>query len=288
MIDIILTLNEIDVEDYPQIGYMTKTFRGKTVSLIDQAEILIKSIKKNWHFPNKIFVFHSLPMSYNARDRLRTAGAKVLRQQHDIASFGAIENRITALICKPSVNSTHRLILDVDMIALENLELDLDQDAMVGLSGYNVLPEKDWRYICMVCGVDMPMGKILDVPESPWREYAHGNRGYFPCFNAGPLMISNAFVATIVDKVIDYMILVKGSSLSDFIRGTFAYTIAVSLAIVKYTDNWCLFPAGVNFLLPLLSPNEYHGKIYLLHYLSKERPALAEYYSEYFTHLSNS
>ncbi len=282
MIDIVLTLNDISVEDFRDKGWVPKTYQGSPISVIDQAVVLIQSIKKNWTMPSDIIAMHSLKMSRESWDRLTEAGATVLERQHGFAGFDAVHNRWTAYQDSYRTNNTHRLILDVDMIALKDPGFSLDYDIMAGLSGYCVLDREDWQYICGVCGVDMPEGKIIKPPGSPWREYARGGSGFFPCFNAGAVLIEKNLAHSIIETIVDYMRKIRASTLSKNMRGAFAYTIALSLAIAASGASFALFPAGFNFIGTMLAPKDYAGEVFLYHYLGAERTELSGIYGNYF------
>jgi len=283
-IDIVITINEIDAAEHKNMGYMAKTFRGGALSIIDQVEVLIRSIAKEWFFQNEIFVMHSLPISDEAAERITKAGARLLCREVGIDGFKEVENRITGIRADLPTDNNFRLILDADMIAVGNPKLEHDHlDAMAGFTGYNFLPHESWQYISGLCGTRMPVGLCMAPPASPWIEYALRWKTYFfPVFNAGALLVRNDFARHIAEKIIDYMLLVRSSELPPFVRGQYGYTIASSLAIVQHTKHWGLFPPGFNFLASMLSPDDYAGNVYLYHYLSKEKSELSDLYGKYF------
>ncbi|GAF70182.1 unnamed protein product [marine sediment metagenome] len=282
MIDIVLTINDISVEKFLHNGWIPKTYRGKPLSVVDQAVFFIRSIQKNWTMPRDIYVMHSLPMPRESWDRLNEAGATVLPRQHGLEGFAAVENRFTAYQDSYRTDATHRLILDADMIALKDPGLSLDYDIQAGLAGYCVLDREDWQYICGVCGVEMPSGKIMKPPSSPWREYARGGTGFFPCYNAGAVLVETNLAHSIIQDIADYMREIRASKLSPNMRGPFAYTIALSLAMAASGASKAIFPAGFNFIGTMLSPANYAGDVSLYHYLGSERPELSELYGDYF------
>lgn len=279
-IAIIVTVNDL------------KTFHGgslsgikKKIGYIDQFLILYETVKKNWTTTNynfQFYLFHSIPFSEEVKKRLEKTDVIVT-----LVNYLKHKTKIRPIAYSYDIACDFRLILDVDMIALNNPVFDLSQDfqAMYGGNKYN---KKQWEDICDFLDVKMPKYPIYKKKEGTYTSWSveemylydthQIKEKIFPYFNNGAILIRNSiakkFVSNWEKKREKYMHYVKNTQNIDI---DFEGQDIVGIVLNDISTNWKPFSVGFNFPLQekfektrelLINTNTNASFLSLLHYIN--------------------
>jgi hypothetical protein len=251
-IAIIVTVNDI------------KTFHGgslsgikKQISYIDQFLILYETVKKNWTTPNYVFefyLFHSIPFSEEVKNILKKTDVTVT-----LVNYEKHKTKIRPVAYFYDIECDYRLVLDVDMIAVDNpvFDLNLDFQAMYGGNKYN---KEQWEEICEFLNVTMPQYPIFKKEAGAYNSWSveemylyntyQLKEKIFPYFNNGAILIKNdiskKFVSNWEEKREKYMHYVKNTQ---NIEIDFEGQDIVGVVLNDISSNWKPFDVGFNFPL---------------------------------------
>ena len=140
-------INIVAILEYSKKSKNNKTLDGKKMlTTLDQFIILYHSIRKNWYFPFKIWLFYNMELPSEWNYILRQLDVHVLRVVDDL--------RINAL--KYKMGGTHKLIINCNCIALKNPKLNMDADVSVMYGCYNY---SNWTRLCKYLKCKIPKQK---------------------------------------------------------------------------------------------------------------------------------
>lgn len=256
------------------------------ISYFDQFLILYSSIIKNWKqkkFTYSFYIIHSKPFS--------EARLKILNQLPEVkvlfAEYDLHETKIRPLAYTLDFDCDYRLILDVDMFALMEPDLDFTADvqAMYGGTRYN---EKQWKTICSYIGAEYPDFELLQTEEGNYKKWGMNShfayhledryleKRLFPYFNNGAVLVKNSISKKLGELWEDYR--TRYAKYLKEVEGVDAGIVGqnvIGLAIHNTTKNWTAFPRGFNFLLQNFQADSHSlieffdsNKVSLFHYIN--------------------
>lgn len=279
-INIIINGNSMTSEELRKAGrgYVPKSYKGKLLSSIDQAVILISSIKKSWNFYNEIYFMHSYPLLPRDRARLERLDINILRRESNSKHKGlAFANRGASYL--EPMACTHRLVLDTDMVALREPTFNFKLDA-AATPGKSLFTLEQWKRICGFCDLEIPTTRVKKetMSHNSYVDYYLKNKkNFFPYFNHGAVLVKNEIAKEVGTRFIEYR---------DAIYTKFAHyhgQIAIGLAINETTKNWGPLPRGFNYLATLEEKARFPLKeITLYHYLGKKGGSRLQRYDRFF------
>lgn len=282
-IDIIVNSNSMSAININAkgMGYVPKSYGKYPLTSVNQFIILYFSIKKNWSNMNinKIYFIHSLPL--NAIDK------RILSKLDIIILYKPTLSKHKALLHSSREHSylipsdaDYKLILDTDMIAIKEPNLDFSHDVMATYEP-NQWDYKVWQELCNACKCKLPNYNIRKETKQSsiyTQYYANPNTPKaFPYFNNGAVLIKSSISNEIGKKYVYY---------TDEIRkktAHYAAQMAIGLAINEVTDNWGILPRGFNYLATLEQYTKFNiNDITLFHYLGKSGGINLHRYDSYF------
>jgi hypothetical protein len=229
------------------------------IPYFDQFLILHSSIVKNWRgadFDFSFLVLHSLPFNDEKRNILASLESVEFRQ----VWYEAHETKIRPMAYRIDVDCDFRLILDIDMYALNppTFNFDVDAQAMYGGNKYN---SEQWDEICEYLGAKKPRQLILKKDAGDANSWGIDNHvdyhlsGFneilFPYFNNGAVLVRNDCAKKLGEvwneyklKYIQYVR--KREGLDHEIS---AGQNMIGLAIANSVDTWAPFEPGINFIV---------------------------------------
>jgi len=272
MLDIVITGNDDSHSKIQRV--MSKTYQGKPISLYSQLRALLNSIRRNWKSEYNLVFLHSLPLTQKYKQLLKEYSVQVEeRICEDGDPVGIGHNRITAY--QGGFGGTHSLILDYDIICLQEPELDFSKD-MQGMYAGKTYGHK-WRKFYADCEVPLDESKYDVRMCCPFNEYhLYDRTDIVPFFNNGVIFINNSFAKRIFPDIRRFTHILARS------LKWFRIQAAITLAVVKNTDNWSLLPKGCNFLSNTMCLEDWEGDVSLYHYLAEDSLE-KEIYDQYFS-----
>jgi hypothetical protein len=255
---------------------MPKTYNGQPITLYDQLNVLFYSIRRNWKSDYNLVFLHSLPLTSRYKKLLKEYRVQIEeRACPDGDPLGAGHNRITAY--QGGFGGSHSLVLDYDIVCLREPELDYSKD-MQGMYAGKTYGYK-WRDLFAECGMTLDESKYDIRMCCPFNEYhLYDRTDIVPFFNNGVIFIRNSFAKKIFPDILKFNHALKSSLKWFRIQG------AITLAVIKNTENWGMLPKGCNFLSNTMRLRDWNGEVSLYHYLAEDSLE-KEVYDEYFDHL---
>lgn len=248
----------------------------KSIDLLDQLQGLVYSIRKNWHsFDYDITVFHSSKTPLNERDWevLKVLEVDTIEVEPDTPELPHY-CRAACFDHPLEFPGTHRLVLDIDMVALAEpkLNFDVDFQAMfnpsigyrrdvfykvyawmsqkLGMKPVHADPSKTWDF-------NFPAHKVYHE-TGKWDR----NR-FFPYFNGGAVLIKDNKAKELTKLWRPTIYLASGKDWM-FKNPNMAAERTLSAALVTVADSWEPFPPGFNSLHRLVPTDPY--PVSLFHY----------------------
>ena len=173
--------------------------------------------------------------------------------------------RCNALTYPLPYKSSHRLLLDCDMIALKNPSFDLSKDWQAMYAG-SVLPAKYYEYINKSYGYNLALNDTFQGPL--FLEYMAGKpfSNFFPHFNGGAFLIKEEFCAAFKSLTTPSYAISFDESVPLLVRHI-GVQYGASFALCKMSRDWAPFEPGFNFLIGSMNPKDFGiPKISLIHY----------------------
>jgi len=288
MIDIICCFNDVPHNSYWDKQNKFKTYKGQYLDFCTQFIVLYNSIKKNWTFNYKIYLCHSLPISPQSLEKLKNLDIEIVRIESDDPENFPYLIRNNAW--KLRTDGTHKLYLDVDMIALKNPIFDLSKDFLVMPCNSNILYQINFEET-------LNFSKIINHPINNWvverdilsrlwsnqmgiEEYVSKN--YFPHFNGGSILMKNE-----ISQYFGNLWWETYNKLQSMVTDIRPLLLADGLTITKMSQNWSVFNLGFNYFdsehideYTLTKDHFDFKKISLYHYIWDH--SLEERFSDYF------
>jgi hypothetical protein len=283
-VDIFCCINDVDVlrGDWDKQG-KTKFYKGNPLDFVTQFLILYDSIKRNWDFNYEIHLCHSLPFSRETLEKLAGLDIEIVQLKPTSEEYPYL---IRQEAFKVPTSGTHKLYLDVDMIALRNPHFDFDKDFLVMPCNHTLTRD----------GEGSDIASLVDHPIKDWRDGGgilqllwNGEvtrdelveLRYFPHFNGGAILMKNEISAQFGD-----LFFRNFTSLKEEIGYLKALVFSDGLSMTELSENWGVFEPGFNYFEGHTQydvPNEYFRdnshRISLYHYVWDHR---LNHFSEYF------
>lgn len=241
----------------------------KKIDLIDQFVMAYNSIKKNWKTtPYDISLFYNEKMPFNDKDLTLLKGLDIniipCAPDHEKIPYLC---RNSALTYKLPKEGTHRLIVDTDVLFLKEPIFDLTKDWQATFAGSALIPEEDLNYI------NRKYNYNLDLRGYDRRDlflkYLANPKCYkklFPHFNAGVFLIREKLCKDFVSLYKEAFDLAFDNNVNNY-TNHIGIQYAQSFALLKLSDNWSPFVAGINYL----------GKIYDIGKFGKDNIIIFHY-----------
>ena len=272
-----------------KIGAVKKKYNNKKLSYVEQFIVFYHSIKKNWTLPYRINLLHSLNFSKKDRKILNSLDINLIKVRPDDPNFKHI-CRWRCYVVPLKKPGTHRLLLDIDMIALKDPVFNYNLDIQVSVGETIRFKKPMIDFVCKKYGYEIPKGKLQGCP---FREYYLENKkDMFPYLNNGAVLIKNSFIkkfaphfkATVkLFKKEEWKTWKNYKNITRFHRH-FSRQILLGIIVVNLTKKWDYFPKGFNYLGKVLSLNKFDiNQVTLYHYLGTngQKEAL-KYFKQYF------
>lgn len=253
---------------------------NKNIDLVTQFIVLYNSIKKNWKsFEYDITLFYNKNIPWSQEDWEKVNSLKGLNIiSVDKPDFETVpwQTRIPCFNHELKRKGTHRIVLDCDMIALDELKLDLNCDFQAMYSGTYGLNTNQYNYMIDKYGYKDILKNDYKYKNDMWINYNVKKRNYkniLPYFNAGIIILKEELCQQFVDLWKPSLELVLEKNWNSvkinpqLLHMAVQYTLCFSLLTV--TDNWKPFDIGTNYLIKMYNLNKFKNKISLIHYCGK-------------------
>jgi len=259
----------------------------KPIDIVSQFIILYSSIKKNWDFDYRISLFYNKDMPFNETDFCRLSKLDVdifsIRSDYQNTPYML---RCNALTHKLENLSTHKLLLDCDMIAVNKPKFDLSCDWQAQFAG-SVINKKDYEYINKKFNYNIDLSnKIVENLCSKYHKNGY-NKRYFPHFNGGAILIRNSLCENFKSYTVPSYAISHDPNVSNNIKHI-GVQYGASFSLIKTSSNWKPFDCGFNYLLKECISNGYGPEIFgvnniqLVHYCGSDSVKyLKRYFNEY-------
>ena len=103
-----------------------KTFSPKKYSILQQVLILVRSIKKNWKFSHTINLLYNSVIDDDTYDTLKSLDIELYSVPVVFSTSNFELSRSLAYTLDLNIGGTHRLVLDCDMVAVNDISSILD------------------------------------------------------------------------------------------------------------------------------------------------------------------
>ena len=251
----------------------------KSIDVVSQFVALYHSIKKNWKsFDYKIHLFCNERNPFNKRDRKKLnqldIAIHMIKEDYEAKS----EDRRTPFMLRCNIlnynfgdDSSHILILDPDMLALNEPTFDFNCDWQAMFGG-KLLDEGDscnnFHYINRRFNFNLDFSSYSR--NNPYSRYASGAplETIFPYFNGGAYLIRRSLAAEFSKWVRPCYAMCHFKCLRSNTRHV-GIEYGISFALIKISSNWKPFELGFNLLIKEDSTNRQSFEvddIQLLHY----------------------
>lgn len=299
MIDIICCFNDIPIgHNWDGQSGKKKLLRNQPISYVDQFLGLYYSIKKNWKFDYTIYLCHSLPISDESHKKLKNLDVSIVNvQSPDPQNYPYL---IRSNSWKLKTKGSHKLYLDIDMLALKNPSFDLEKDFLVMPCNSNQYyqrgnPKSKQKVLDMCNTILKPPAREWNVRENilndlwagklSYEQYITGN--FLPHFNGGSILMKNDLSSSFADNWWSNFI----SMIKTWNRGSKELQPLLycdGLTILKMSNNWSIFELGFNYFDGArfcVNPKLFDkNKISLYHYVHSHH--LYERFGDYFNHIN--
>lgn len=276
LLAIVIALNDLE-----QFHGGSRNGLKSEIGYFDQFLMLYQSIISNWqrkYFDYNIYLLHSIPFSDQKTKILNTINVKV-----EQVVYPHHTTKIRPMCYSHPIDCDFRLVLDVDMLALNEPKFNfkLDAQAMYGGNKYNTF---QWSQICNFLDCQIPKQKCLKVQPGSYTSWSFKEhylfqtgaikRRKFPYFNNGAILIRNSKSNEFVQVWERYRSLYTKYVLEKFnLDIDLEGQDVVGLAIANITKKWSHFPKGFNLIIQEKFNDGkklihvFRGKISLLHYI---------------------
>lgn len=244
---------------------------NKKIDIVSQFIILHNSIKKNWNFDYRINLFYNKNYKFNDIDIKRLSSLDIdmfaIEPDHPATPYMI---RCNALTHKVKQLGSHRLLLDCDMIALNEPSFDFSCDWQAMFAGA-VVDKKWYEFINKNYQYNLQLNtKFKGLLFKTYVETGK-YKNFFPHFNGGAFLIREELCGEFKKHTVPCYNIVNREGVPRHIRHI-GVQYGASFALMKISENWKPFDAGMNFLFKhFLQEGGSLGKfgnenIQLLHY----------------------
>jgi len=242
----------------------------RSISTVDQFIILYKSIKKNWHFPYRITLCNSIEFNDVDRNRLDELDIDIFFVDPDIPELpfycrGACFRIDTTII------GTHRLVLDADMIALNEPELDYTVDFQAMFAGSLLFNNNDIKYIANKYNLKKTFIVNNNAKGSLYKRYFNDEKDIYPYFNGGAILIKEELSSRFAELWTPTLLLSTNKGWNNksvpHMKKHFGCQLTIGLTLLTLTNNWKPFKKGFNFIGKIINLDDFgRDNISLYHY----------------------
>ena len=261
----------------------------RKIDIVSQFIVLYKSIKKNWtNFEYEISIMHNIDFNETDSERLSKLDVHIYKVKPDYERL-PVHSRVSCFQKKLKNEGTHRLVLDIDTIALSNPVFDLDADWQAMYEGGVGLKQKEIDYIIKKLNYKPveSAGLQRDKLFIKYIQNPNAYESFYPYFNGGVILMKEELCHKYGEIFLPAYCLAFqeewGFPVGDFTRHI-AIQYAASYALLTLSDNWKPFCPGMNYLLKGYDTNKFGKKnIQLLHYCGVDAEDIAKReFKEYF------
>lgn len=221
----------------------------KEIDVVTQFVMLYNSIKDNWKFDYRINLFYNKDIPFNEHDHelLESLDIDMYAVEPDWKTL-PYAVRFNGSIHPLKNPSTHRLLLDCDMIALSEPTFDLscDWQAMYAKTTFDA---KYCEYINQKFGYNIPLS--YKTNKEMFFEYNIMRKPYeelFPHFNGGAFLVREELCEKFKESTSPSYDLAHDTNVPHHIRHM-GVQYGASYALIKMSKNWKPFEPGFNYCL---------------------------------------
>lgn len=238
----------------------------KDVDIVSQFVILYNSIKENWKFEYRINLFYNKKTQFNDYDfaKLSKLDIDIFAIEPDYEKTPYML-RCNALTHGLKNNSSHRLLLDCDTIALKDPSFDLSCDWQA-MYANSVVDRKYFEYINTKFGYNLDLNNKITGKLFNMYTQSGDYENFFPHFNGGAFLIREEYCEKFKEYTTPSYQISHDLSVPHEIRHI-GVQYGASFALVKISNNWKPFDIGFNYLAKEQDIDKFgKSNIKLLHY----------------------
>jgi hypothetical protein len=252
-----------------------KSFLHKKYSILEQVLILVRSIKKKWKFSYTINLLYNSTVDNDTYNKLKSLDIE-LYNVPVIISTGHFElSRSLAYTLDLNVQGTHRLILDCDMVAVNDISsvlddlLEYDISAMYefGTNTSNTQEEYDEciKYICDTMKYNKPR-KQFCISERCYSTDYHLTNIELECPLFNPISLIKEDLAKNFGNCYEKL-WIELFDETNFVNSVNLLQLGMSIAMQHVSQTMGVFISGMNMLPNLLAYDKFKifENVYLLH-----------------------
>ena len=239
----------------------------KSIPLIDQLMLAIKSIRLNWKsFDYSMYVFHNKSHSFceEVVDKLEQLSVNLVPCEPDHPKQPHL-CRCAALTTNIDNGATHRLILDSDIVALKEPEFNFASDWQAMFT-HCPLSYKEADNINSMYNFNLDLSRYnQSMNFERYVQYGF-KHDLFPHFNAGCILIRETLCNKYVGLYKEAYNIAFDKRFSNLGRHI-GIQYACSFALIKLSSQWTPLPLGTNHLIKLHNKSGLKkSDVCLLHY----------------------
>lgn len=252
-----------------------KSFSKKIYSTLDQVLILVRSIKKNWKFSYTINLLYNSVIDHDTYEKLKSLDIELYNVPVVFSTSRFELSRSLAYTLDLNVRGTHRLILDCDMVAVNDISSALDDlfeydiSAMYefGTNTSNTQEEYDAcvDYICDTMQYTKPR-KQFCLSERCYATDYHLTNIELDCPLFNPISLIKEDLAKNFGDCYEKL-WTKLFKENNFVNSVHLLQLGMSIAMQHISQNMGVFIGGMNMLTNLLAYDKFKNfeNVYLLH-----------------------
>lgn len=252
-----------------------KSFSKKRYSTLDQVLILVRSIKKNWKFSYTINLVYNSVIDNDTYDKLKLLDIELYNVPVVFKTREFELSRSLAYTLDLNVQGTHRLVLDCDMVAVNDISsviddlIEYDISAMYeyGTNTSNTQEEYDAcvEYICDTMHYDKPRKRFC-VSERCYATDYHLTNIELDCPLFNPISLIKEDITKKFGSCYEKL-WIELFEEKYHINSVHLLQLGMSIAMQHVSQNIGVFIGGMNMLANLLAYDKFKNfeNVYLLH-----------------------
>lgn len=252
-----------------------KVFRTKRYSILQQVLILVRSIKKNWKFSYTINLLYNSVIDHDTYEKLKSLDIELYNVPVVFSTSQFELSRSLSYTLDLNIRGTHRLVLDCDMVAVNDISsvlddlLEYDISAMYefGTNTNNTQEEYDAcvEYICDTMQYNQPR-KQFRVSERCYATDYHLTNIELDCPLFNPISLIKEDIAKNFGNCYTQL-WTQLFKERNFVNSVHLLQLGMSIAFQHVSKTLGVFKGGMNMLPNLLVYNKFKNfqNVYLLH-----------------------
>jgi hypothetical protein len=252
-----------------------KSFHQKKYSTLEQVLILVRSIKKNWKFSYTINLLYNSAIDNETHDKLKSLDIELYNVPVIFSTRRFELSRSLAYKLDLNVQGTHRLVLDCDMVAVNDISstlddlLEYDISAMYefGTNTSNTQEEYDAcvKYICDTMKYNKPR-KQFCISERCYATDYHLTNIELDCPLFNPISLIKEDLSKNFGNCYEKL-WTELFKENNFANSAHLLQLGMSIAMQHISQNMGVFIGGMNMLPNLLAYDKFKNfeNVYLLH-----------------------